>query len=51
MLERIEPTKDMITYKPKHPFVAKVIKNEKLLSDDNEDDTRHIVLDVSESGI
>ncbi len=51
MLERIEPTKDMITYKPKHPFVAKVIKNEKLLSDDNEDDTRHIVLDVSESNM
>ncbi len=51
MLERIEPTKDMITYKPKHPFVATVIKNERLLSDDNEDDTRHIVLDVSKSGI
>jgi ferredoxin--NADP+ reductase len=51
MLERIELDKTITTYKPKNPFIAKLIKNEKLLKDDSENDTRHLVFDISNSNV
>lgn len=50
MLERIEPNKEYPSFKMKNPFTAKVLKNDLLVSKDCEDDIRHIVLDLGESG-
>ena len=50
MLERIEPSSDFPAYKIKNPFTATVVKNECLTKDEEHNDTRHIVLDLGDSG-
>lgn len=49
-LERILPNKDYPSFKAKSPFKARVISNTSLVSKDCEDDIRHIVFSLKESG-
>ena len=50
ILERIIPNKDNPSFKAKSPFKAKVISNTSLVLEDCEDDIRHIVFSLEDSG-
>lgn len=50
ILNRIDPNKSYPSFKAKEPFTAKVISNTRLVAKDCEDDIRHVVFSLENSG-
>lgn len=50
-LKKTEINTEGTIYKPSSPFVAKLLENRRISHEESQDDIRHIVLDITGSGI